>query len=133
MLGGHLNIIVGGHLNWMAKIKLRGPGPLDQYYCWGPLKLGLCKYYCREPIQIGWQILNWRSRAPWINIFVNFCSTRVLLYARTLKETETEETVVFFVMFLSLVAFQLGREAFPPGYAYGLITDLKLKMSVVSY
>ena len=39
-----------------------------------------------------------------------------------LKETETEETVVFFVTFLSLVAFQLewARAQGPlPGYAYG--------------
>ena len=38
-----------------------------------------------------------------------------------LKETETEETIVFFVTFLSLVAFQLGRRdraPAPPGYAY---------------
>ena len=36
------------------------------------------------------------------------------------KETETEETIAFFVTFLSLVAFQLvgGRAPFaPPGYA----------------
>ena len=32
----------------------------------------------------------------------------VLLYAKMLKETEAEETTVFFVTFLSLVAFQLG-------------------------
>ena len=32
---------------------------------------------------------------------------RVLLYAKLLKETETEEIIVFFVIFLSLVAFQL--------------------------
>ena len=33
---------------------------------------------------------------------------------------ETEETIVFFVTFLSLVGFQLGgaRAPFPPGYAY---------------
>ena len=36
-----------------------------------------------------------------------------------LKETETEETIVFFVTFLSLVAFQLGGGGrAPPGYAY---------------
>ena len=39
-----------------------------------------------------------------------------------LKETETEETIVFFVTFLSLVAFQLGGGPPallpPPGYAY---------------
>ena len=36
------------------------------------------------------------------------CFTVVLLYAKMLRETETEETIVFFVTFLSLVAFQLG-------------------------
>ena len=35
-----------------------------------------------------------------------------------LKETETEETRVFFVTFLLLLAFQLGGG--PPGYAYAL-------------
>ena len=39
---------------------------------------------------------------------------RVLLYAKMLKETETEETKGFFVTFLSLVAFQLEGVA---GYA----------------
>ena len=39
------------------------------------------------------------------------------LYAKMLKETKTEETIVFFVTFLSLVAFQLGGPG-PPGYAY---------------
>ena len=37
-----------------------------------------------------------------------------------LEETETKETIVFFVRFLTLVAFQLegGPPAPPPGYAY---------------
>ena len=36
-----------------------------------------------------------------------------------LKETEAEETTVFFVTFLSWVAFQLGGPwPPPPGYAY---------------
>ena len=43
-----------------------------------------------------------------------------------LKETETEETIVFFVTFLSMVGFQLGGEAEPPdppspGYVYALM------------
>ena len=38
-------------------------------------------------------------------LFVNYCCTRVLLYAKMLKETETEETIGLFVTFLSLVAF----------------------------
>ena len=58
---------MGAHLNWLAKIKLKGPKP------------------------------------PLINIIVNYFCTRVLLYAKMLKET-----IVFFVTFLSLVAFQLG-------------------------
>ena len=43
-----------------------------------------------------------------------------MLYAKMLKETETEETIVFFATFLSLVAFQLGGAppSLPPGYAY---------------
>ena len=32
----------------------------------------------------------------------------VLLYAKMLKETEAEETTVFFVTFLSWLAFPLG-------------------------
>ena len=54
-------------------------------------------------------------------MIVNYCCTRVLLYAMILKETKTEETIVFFVTFLSLVAFQLGGSGptGPPGYAYG--------------
>ena len=44
---------------------------------------------------------------PWINRIVNYCCTSVLLYEKMLKETETEETIVSFVTFLSLVAFQL--------------------------
>ena len=50
---------------------------------------------------------------------------RVLLKAKMLKEAKTEEPTVFFVTFLSLVAFQLGKEGGggppghpPPGYAY---------------
>ena len=31
-----------------------------------------------------------------------------MLYAKMLKETETKETLGFFVTFLSMVAFQLG-------------------------
>ena len=40
-----------------------------------------------------------------------------------LKETEAEETIDFFVAFLSLVAFRLGGQApCPPGYAYAVPT-----------
>ena len=42
-----------------------------------------------------------------------------------LKETETEETIVFFVTFLSMVVFQLrGWVPWPPpGYAYASIVE----------
>ena len=43
-----------------------------------------------------------------------------MLYAKNAKKTETEETIGFFVTFLSLMAFQLGGPGLldPPGYAY---------------
>ena len=50
-----------------------------------------------------------------------------------LKETETEETIVFFVTFLSLVAFQMG-EAGPlpptPGYAYAYHLPIALCLQI---
>ena len=46
-----------------------------------------------------------------MNTIVNYCFKSVLLYAKMLKETETEDTIGFFVTFLSLVAFQLRRVA----------------------
>ena len=48
-----------------------------------------------------------------MNIIVNYCCTPVLLYAKMLKETEAEETIVFFVKFVSLVAFQFGGPGTP--------------------
>ena len=54
---------------------------------------------------------------------------RVLLYAKMLKETKAEETIVIFVTFLSLVAFQLGGgrpPCAPPDFAYG-IKDVQKK------
>ena len=51
-----------------------------------------------------------------------------------LKKTEAEETTVFFVTFLSWVAFQLGGPWAPPGYAYDLssLTVPSKKKRVVS-
>ena len=53
-----------------------------------------------------------------------------------LKETETEETTVFFVTFLSLLAFQLGGGGGvgPHGYAYNpnCLTVASEKKRVVS-
>ena len=80
------SIIFGAYINW---------GTLN-YFCRGPFKL-----VGKNEIEGAW--------TPRINIIVNYCCTRVLLYAKMLTETETEETIVFFVTFLSLVAFQLGR------------------------
>ena len=50
-----------------------------------------------------------------VTIIVNYCCTRVGLCCtrKMLKETDTEETIGFFVIVLSLVAFQLG-EAWGP-------------------
>ena len=62
-------LLCGAHLNWLAKIKMKG------------------------------------ARAPWISIIVDYCCTCVLLYAKMLKENETEEAKVFFVTILSLAAF----------------------------
>ena len=49
----------------------------------------------------------------WINIIAGYYCTRVLFYAKMLKKTETEETIVFFVTFLSLVGFQWGEAESP--------------------
>ena len=47
-----------------------------------------------------------------------------------LKETETEEKIVFFVTFLSLVAFQLGAWPGPPsGYAYEVLRLVSTRLS----
>ena len=51
--------------------------------------------------------------ASWINITVNYCCTRVQLYAKMLKETETEENNSLFCDIFFLVAFQF-RASWPP-------------------
>ena len=55
--------------------------------------------------------LNWLAKSnEWgpgflvVNIIGNYCCTHLLLYAKMIKETENEETRLFFT-FLSLVAF----------------------------
>ena len=57
-----------------------------------------------------------------VNIIVTYCCTRVLLHAKMLEETESEETTDF----LSLVAFRLGGGAAGPlpGYTYGTFQTL---------
>ena len=62
---------------------------------------------------------------------VNYCSKRVLLYAKTLKETETEETIVFFVTFLSLVAFNWG-EGRAPGPPLATPMSSALETEIIS-
>ena len=56
-----------------------------------------------------------------MNIIVNYCCTRVLLYAKMLKETETKETIVFFVTLFFIGSISFGRGGgpqAPAGYAY---------------
>ena len=67
------------------------------------------------------------ARAPWINFIVNYCSTRVLWYAKMLKESETEERIVFFVTFFSLVAFQFEGRAFWAPHWLRLCTVVYIK------
>ena len=57
--------------------------------------------------------INWSAKielkgpAPLVVIIiVNFCCTHICCTQKMLKETETEETISFFVTFLSSVAFQ---------------------------
>ena len=71
-----------------------------------------------------------RGTSPQVlNIIVNYCGTRVLLYAKMLKETEIEKTTRFFVMFLSLVAFQLrGRPPLPLDTLMGTLRSGKPKL-----
>ena len=69
---------------------------------------------------IGWQKLT--SGGPGllvVSIIVNYCCTRDAVRKTYKKRTETEETIFFFVTFLSLDAFQLkgrgwGRGFCPP-------------------
>ena len=83
-------------------MKLKGPGPLRTILLLGAhlniIVGGPFKLVGKHEIE--------GARALWINIIIDYCCTNVLLYAKILKETE--ETIVFFVTFLSLVAFQLG-------------------------
>ena len=67
-----LNFTRVTHLNWLAKIELRGHGPLVVY------------------------------------IIADYCCTRVLLYPKMLKETETEETLVFLSHFYNWWRFNWG-------------------------
>ena len=64
-------------------------------------------------------------RAPWssISFIVNCCCTRVLLYAKMLKETENEETRLF-CQILSLVAFRLRG---PGPLGHSLATPMILR------
>ena len=57
-----------------------------------------------------------------ILLLITFVRMWPTVVCQDAKKTVTEETVVFFVTFLSLVAFQLGGRRAPsppPGYAYG--------------
>ena len=57
---------------------------------------------------------------------------RVQLHAKLLKETETEETIVFFVTFFIIGSISIGggggrAPGPPPGYAYGVLFGLPKK------
>ena len=106
-------------MNWLANIKLMGPRPPGSILLLGAhLNWGIFKHCCRGPILIGWQKL--RRPGPIVSMLLLITVVRVyLLYAKMLKITKTKETIVFFVRFLSLVAFQLGGPG-PPGCTYGL-------------
>ena len=60
----------------------------------------------------------------------NYCCTRVLLYAKMLKETEAEETRLFCQIFviggISIGPVCLG---YPPGYAY----DFEIKNHALKF
>ena len=66
--------------------------------------------------------MNWGGPGPLVvNIIVNYCFACVLLCAKVLKETETEETINL----LSLVAFQLRRTGpLDPPLATSIIYDV---------
>ena len=51
---------------------------------------------------VGKNLIKGVRRAPWssILVIVNYCCTRVLLYAKMLKETENEETRLFWQIFV---------------------------------
>ena len=62
-------------------------------------------------------------RAPWLStlFIVNYCGTRVLLYAKMLKEAENKETRLFCQIFVIAGISIVGARvpwATSPGYAY---------------
>ena len=57
-----------------------------------------------------------------VNVIVNYCCKRELL-----KQTETEETIGFFVTFLSWVTFQLGRGRFWASLATPMVLNETLR------
>ena len=73
------------------------------------------------------------ARRPWSSILWLV----TIVNEKCKKETETEETIGFFVTFLSLVKFQLGGRApcpSPFGYAYAPSSDgVKYSTSVYEY
>ena len=71
--------------------------------------------YCLRVIRLDWlaKIELRTARRPWSSILLLV----TVASEKCLKETETEETIGFFVTLLSLVKFQLGEEgAGPPGF-----------------
>ena len=56
-----------------------------------------------------------------------------VFYAKMLRETETEEALGFFVIFLSLVVFQLGGGPARPPSGYVLVKPKTIKIGIHSF
>ena len=72
--------------------------------------------------------LNWQAKTESrgvlvVNIVLNYCCERKMI-----KEIKTEETLVLFVTFLSLVTFQLGGRALCPPLAPLMFWDFFSEM-----
>ena len=64
-----------------------------------------------------------------VNIIVNYCCTRVLLYAKMLKETETEETRIF--CHLSIISdISIGGCSWAPLATPMLVGMLRIHLAV---
>ena len=60
-------------------------------------------------------------------IIVNYCCTRVLLYAKMLKETENEETRLFYQIFVIAGISIVGARA-PWATLHGYAYDFEIRL-----
>ena len=84
-------------------------------------------------ILIDWQKLKLKGPGPLVvNIIVNYCSTQKML-----KNTKTDETIVFFCHIFIIGSIPIGRGPLgpPSGYAYALwcrarvVTSMRSKIN----